>query len=152
IKYKQAEFLLDRIGHEFDGIVSGLTNWGIYVELIENKCEGMIGLREIPGDVFRFDQEKYTVIGQRTGRRISLGDELRVRVKAVDMDRRTVDFDLADEDGDVTTSGKFQRRKNPQLAGKASFKENTASKGRTTAKGKGKKQERRSTKKNGKGG
>ncbi len=151
IKYKQAEFLLDRIGQEFDGIVSGLTNWGIYVELVENKCEGMIGLREIHGDVFRFDQEKYTVIGQRTGRRISLGDELRVRVKAVDMDRRTVDFELADEDDDVTTSGKFQRRKNPQLAGRHSSKDEPATRGKATAKGKGKKQQRASAKKSGKG-
>jgi ribonuclease R len=109
IKYKQAEFLRDRIGQEYDGIISGLTNWGIYVELVENKCEGMIGLRELPGDVFRFDQERYTVVGQRTDRRFRLGDELRVVVKAVDMDRRSVDFGLA---GEVmrTTSGKFERR------------------------------------------
>lgn len=109
IKYKQAEFLRDRIGEEYDGIISGLTNWGIYVELVENKCEGMIGLRELPGDVFRFDQERYVVVGQRTDRRFRLGDELRVVVKAVDMDRRSVDFGLA---GEVmrTTSGKFERR------------------------------------------
>jgi len=109
IKYKQAEFLRDRIGEEYDGIISGLTNWGMYVELVENKCEGMIGLRELPGDVFHFDQERYTVAGQRTGRKFRLGDELRVTVKAVDMDRRTVEFGLA---GEVmrTTSGKFERR------------------------------------------
>jgi VacB/RNase II family 3'-5' exoribonuclease len=109
IKYKQAEFLRDRVGEEFDGIISGLTNWGIYVELVENKCEGMIGLRELPGDVFRFDQERYTVVGQRSSRKFRLGDELRVVIKAVDMDRRSVDFGLA---GEVmkTTSGKFERR------------------------------------------
>jgi ribonuclease R len=109
IKYKQAEFLRDRIGEEFDGTISGLTNWGMYVELVDNKCEGMIGLRELPGDVFRFDQEHYVVVGHRTGRRFRLGDELRVVVKAVDMDRRSVDFGLA---GEVmrTTGGKFERR------------------------------------------
>ena len=114
IKYKQAEYLRDRIGQEFDGTISGLTNWGIYVELVENKCEGMIGLRELPGDIFRFDQERYVVVGHRTGRRFRLGDELRVVVRAVDMDRRSVDFGLAGEvmreDGGRTTSGKFQRR------------------------------------------
>ena len=131
IKYKQAEFLLARIGQTFDGIISGLTNWGIYVELIENKCEGMIGMRDLPGDVFKFDQEKYTVIGQRTGRKFRLGDELSVTVKAVDMDRRAVDFELAEDGLPITTSGKFERRKNPQRTGK------DRSKGRTSSKGKG---------------
>jgi ribonuclease R len=109
IKYKQAEFLEARIGQTFDGIISGLTSWGIYVELRENKCEGLIGLRSIPGDVFRFDKERYAVIGQRTGRKFSLGDELEVTVQAVDMDRRTTDLVLAGEPL-VTTSGKFERR------------------------------------------
>ncbi|MBK9175348.1 MAG: ribonuclease R [Flavobacteriales bacterium] len=110
IRYKQAEYLLARIGQSFEGIISGLTNWGIYVELRENKCEGMIGLRELPGDVFRFDQERYVVVGHRTGRRFRLGDELTVTIKAVDMDRRTVAFALHGERGPVTTSGKFERR------------------------------------------
>jgi ribonuclease R len=119
IKYKQAEYLLERIGQTFDGIISGLTSWGIYIELRENKCEGLIGMRELPGDVFRFDQERYTVVGQRTGRKFRLGDEVSVTVKAVDMDRRTVDFMLAGEPL-VTTSGKFQRR--PATPRKASSK------------------------------
>lgn len=119
IKYKQAEYLLERIGQTFDGIISGLTSWGIYVELRDNKCEGLIGLRELPGDVFRFDQEKYAVVGQRTGRKFRLGDELSVMVKAVDMDRRTVDMVLAGEPV-VTTSGKFERR--PSTPRKASTK------------------------------
>lgn len=109
IKYKQAEFLSTRIGQTFTGIISGLTTWGIYVELVENKCEGLLGLRDIPGDIFRFDKEKYVVAGQRTGRRFRLGDELEVTVRGVDMDRRTTDFVLAGEPL-VTTSGKFERR------------------------------------------
>lgn len=110
IRYKQAEYLLARIGQEFEGIISGLTAWGIYVELKENKCEGLIGLRELPGDLFRFDQDRYVVVGQRTGRKFRLGDELTVVIKAVDMDRRTVDFVLNEGRGPVTSSGKFQRR------------------------------------------
>lgn len=109
IKYKQAEYLLARIGQTFEGIISGLTSWGIYVELKENKCEGLIGLRELSGDVFRFDKERYAVVGQRTGRKFRLGDELQVTIKSVDMDRRVVDFVLAGEPT-VTTSGKFERR------------------------------------------
>ena len=95
IKYKQAEYLLQRIGQTFEGIVSGLTNWGIYVELRANKCEGMISLRDIPGDLYKFDQAKYTVSGQRTGKRIRLGDELLVTVRGVDMDKRTIDLAMA---------------------------------------------------------
>lgn len=113
IRYKQAEYLLARIGQSFDGIISGLTNWGIYVELRENKCEGMIGLKELPGDVFRFDQDRYQVVGHRTGRKFRLGDELRVVIKAVDMDRRTVDLALDEGSRPVTTSGKAVR-KHPQ--------------------------------------
>ncbi len=109
IKYKQAEFLRDRVGQEFPGIISGLTNWGVYVELVENKCEGMIPMRELPGEAYRFDQDRYEVVGQRSGRRFRLGDELQVVVKAVDMDRRTVEMALAGE-AEVTTSGKFARR------------------------------------------
>lgn len=109
IKYKQAEFLQERIGQTFDGIISGLTSWGIYVELKENKCEGLVGMRDLPGDVFRFDQERYMVVGQRSGRKFRLGDELEVTIKAVDMDRRTVDMALHQEHH-VTTSGKFERR------------------------------------------
>ena len=80
------------------------------MELKENKCEGLIGLRELPGDLFRFDQDRYVVVGQRTGRKFRLGDELTVVIKAVDMDRRTVDFVLNEGRGPVTSSGKFQRR------------------------------------------
>ena len=75
--------------------MSGLTTWGIYVELRANKCEGMISLRDIPGDLYKFDQAKYTVIGQRTGKRIRLGDELLVTVRGVDMDKRTIDLAIA---------------------------------------------------------
>ena len=110
IRYKQAEYLLARIGQSFEGIISGLTNWGIYVELRENKCEGMVGLRELPGDLFRFDKERYCITGQRTGRKFRLGDEIVVTIRAVDMDRRTVDLVLKEERGPVTTSGKFERR------------------------------------------
>ena len=96
VRYKQAEYLLSRIGQTFDGVISGLTNWGIYVELRANKCKGMIPLRDLPGDAYRFDQQRYTVVGQRTGRKFRLGDELLVSIRGVDMDKRTVDLGLAE--------------------------------------------------------
>ena len=111
IKYKQAEYLLARIGQSFEGIISGLTNWGIYVELRESRCEGLIQMRELPGDVFKFDQQRYVVSGHRTGRKFRLGDEVTVTIKAVDMDKRTVDLALhGEERGPVTSSGKFVRK------------------------------------------
>jgi hypothetical protein len=146
IKYKQAEYLRDRIGQAFDGIISGLTNWGVYVELVENKCEGMIGLRDLPGDVYRFDQERYTVVGHRTGRSLRLGDELRVVIKAVDMDRRTVEFAL-EEDGGITTSGKFERRAPRGAPPKKGFrlppKSKASAKGKSGSKAGGRKGKKR---------
>lgn len=114
IRYKQAEYLKERIGQTFDGIISGMTGWGVYVELAGNKCEGFIPMKDLPGDVFRFDQERYAVVGHRTGRTFQLGDELSVVVKAVDMERRASTFSLGDgEAAAVTTSGKFQRKRQP---------------------------------------
>lgn len=98
IRFKQAEFMLERIGQTFGGIVSGLTAWGVYVELAENKCEGMIALQQLPGDHYRFDQDQYAVVGLRSGRRFRLGDELQVMVRGVDMEKRTVDFSLVEEE------------------------------------------------------
>ena len=95
VRYKQAEYLLERIGQTFEGVISGLTNWGIYVELRANKCEGMIPLRDLPGDSFKFDQTRYMVTGQRTGQRFRLGDELLVTIRGVDMDKRTVELAVA---------------------------------------------------------
>lgn len=97
IRYKQAEYLLARIGETFEGTVSGLTSWGIYVELRANKCEGMLSLRDLPGDHYKFEQERYCVVGQRSGRKFQLGDELTVKIRAVDMDKRTVDLALLDK-------------------------------------------------------
>ena len=92
IRYKQAEFLLERLGESFAGTISGITAWGVYVQLNENHCEGMIPLRDMPGDHYRFEEEKYQLVGQRSGRVFRLGDELEVTVRSVDMERRTVDL------------------------------------------------------------
>jgi ribonuclease R len=95
IKYKMAEFMKDRIGEEFDGVVSGLTEWGVYVELDETHVEGMAFLRDIDSDdYYRFDEARYEVVGRSSGIRLTLGSRVRVRVKGVDMNRRTLDFKL----------------------------------------------------------
>lgn len=94
IKYKQAEFLLDQIGVEYKGLVSGVTEWGMYVEIEENKCEGMVRLRDITDDFYTLDEKNYAIIGQRKKKVYQLGDEVQIKVKKVDLDKRQIDFTL----------------------------------------------------------
>ena len=94
VKYKQAEFLEDNIGEEFKGIISGLTEWGMYVELIENKCEGMVRLRDLTDDFYVLDEKNYCIIGQRRKKKFQLGDEVTIMVKKVDLGKRQIDFSL----------------------------------------------------------
>lgn len=90
IKYKQAEYLLDKIGGVFDGIVSGLTDWGMYVELIESKCEGMIRYNTLEGN-WSIDANNYTITNIN-GEKIRLGDPIKVVVSSVDLERKQIDF------------------------------------------------------------
>jgi len=94
VKYKQAEFLQDRTGMVYAGIVSGVTEWGMYVEIQENKCEGMVRLRDITDDFYTLDEKNYAIIGQRKKRKYQLGDEVRIKVKKVDLEKRQIDFTL----------------------------------------------------------
>lgn len=92
IKYKQVEFLMDKIGEEFDATISGVTEWGIYAEIIENKCEGMISLRDLTDDSYYFDEDSYCVRGQNTGRKFQLGDPIRIRIAAANLEKKQLDF------------------------------------------------------------
>lgn len=95
IKYKQAEYLQDKIGNVYTGIVSGVTDWGIYVEIIENKCEGMIRIGEISDDEkYSVDMSTYSIVGIESGNVIRLGDEVQVSVKSINLDKKTIDFNL----------------------------------------------------------
>jgi len=94
IKYKQAEYLEENVGNIFAGIISGVTEWGMYVELTENKCEGMIRLRDITDDFYVLDEKNYCIVGQRKQKKYQLGDEVMVKVKKVDLSKRQIDFSL----------------------------------------------------------
>lgn len=94
IKYKQVEFMASRIGENFRGVISGLTGWGMYVELTETKCEGMVSLKNIEYDRYEFDEERYVIYGARYGQEYHLGDEVEVTVVGADMIKRTLDFEL----------------------------------------------------------
>jgi len=95
IKYKQVEFMVDNVGQEFEGAISGVTEWGFYVELEENKCEGMVSIRELEDDYYEFDEDNYCIVG-RTHRKIyQLGDKVNVVVTKANMAAKQLDFVLA---------------------------------------------------------
>lgn len=96
IKYKQAEYLLDKIGEEFYGLISGVSKWGIYVELEGNKCEGMVRLQDLDDDFYYLDEDNYQVIGQRYAKQYKLGDRVRIRVKKIDLSKKQMDFKMID--------------------------------------------------------
>lgn len=96
IKYMQVKYMQDHQDREFRGVISGVTEWGIYVEIIENKCEGMVRIRDIKEDYYIYDEKQYALVGQATKNLIQLGDEVTVKVKKTDLERKHLDFDLVD--------------------------------------------------------
>lgn len=94
IKYMQIKFMKDHSDKEFVGVISGVTEWGIYVEIIENKCEGMVRIRDIKDDYYIFDDQQYAIIGERFKKMYQLGDEVIVMVKETDLIKRHLDFSL----------------------------------------------------------
>ncbi len=94
IKYKQVEFLIDRLGQEFDGVISGVTEWGFYVELNENKCEGLVPIRDLDDDYYELDEKNYCLTGRRTHRTYRLGDPVRVQIANANLERKQLDFAL----------------------------------------------------------
>lgn len=96
IKYKQVEFMKERLGEVYEGTISGVTEWGIYVEITENMCEGLVPVRDLPDDYFDFDDKNYCLIGRRTHTKYTLGDKVKVKVVRADLERKQLDFTLAD--------------------------------------------------------
>ena len=96
IKYKQVEFMGERMGQEFEGTISGVTEWGLYVEINENKCEGMIPMRELDDDYYDFDEKAYCLTGRRYHKKYSLGDPIRVKVARANLERKQLDFTLVE--------------------------------------------------------
>jgi len=94
IKYMQVKFMQDHQDEEFAGVISGVTDWGIYVEIIKNKCEGMVRIRDIKDDYYTFDQQQYALVGDVTKTMYQLGDEVIVKVKNADLVRKHLDFTL----------------------------------------------------------
>jgi ribonuclease R len=94
IKYKQVEYMSKRIGEVFHGVVSGVSEWGLYVEEIETKCEGMVRVRDMTGDFYIFNEKKLELLGQKKKKSYTLGNRVKIKVKAVDLERKTIDYTL----------------------------------------------------------
>ena len=92
IKHMQMVFMEDKVGQEYDGVISGVTDRGIYVEIVENKCEGMIRVMDIKGDYFQYDMDRHALVGERTKKIYQLGDEIKIKVKKVNVIKRFLDF------------------------------------------------------------
>jgi len=95
VKYKQVEFMSDKMGQVFDGVISGVTEWGIYVEIIENQCEGMVNVRDLADDFYEYDEENYCIRGRSTGKLYTLGDRVKVEVVKADMQKKQLDYRFA---------------------------------------------------------
>ncbi len=123
IKYKQVEFMGDRLGQVFEGTVSGVTEWGLYVEVDENKCEGMVPIRDLDDDYYEFDEKNYCLIGRRKRHVYQLGDKLTIRVARADLNKKQLDFALVGEDKPeeapvVDKNGDVRKAKKPKKSKK----------------------------------
>ncbi len=94
IKYKQVEFMTEHINEEFDAVISGVTEWGIYAEIVENKCEGMIPLRTLQDDYYEYDDANYCLVGRRRHKKYTIGDALRIRIVRANLERKQLDFEI----------------------------------------------------------
>ena len=97
IKYKQVEYMADHLGEVYDGVISGVTEWGLYVEINDNKCEGLVPMRDLADDYYDFDEKNYCLVGRRHNNRYRLGDDVKVQVARAALDRRQLDFVIVDE-------------------------------------------------------
>lgn len=99
IKYKQVEYMQSHLGETFSGIISGVTEWGLYVELSENLCEGLIPMRDLADDYYDFDEKNHCLVGRRHNHRYRLGDQVDVKVARADLEKKQLDFVLVDDKG-----------------------------------------------------
>ena len=143
VKYKQAEYLSDKLGQVFPANISGVSKWGIYAEIEGNKCEGMIPIGSLKGDYYMLDEDNYQVIGRRYGKCYKLGDPVLVRVRAVDMLKKQIDFDLVEEEFEAT--GNSSKPRNTK--GSKTRDTKTAKAKKATGKTRGKKTSNKSRKK-----
>ncbi len=124
IKYKQVEFMADHLGETYSGIISGVTEWGLYVELDSNKCEGLVPVRDLADDYYDFDERNYCLVGRRHNNKYRLGDNVTVKVARANLDKKQLDFAIVDDFGRTPDAEKKAEKlaeeinKNPDAASK----------------------------------
>ncbi|MCM1378041.1 MAG: ribonuclease R [Clostridium sp.] len=119
IRYKQVEYMRDRLGEIYEGVISGVTEWGLYVELDDNLCEGLVPIRDLAGDYYDYDEKNYQLIGRKHHHKYTLGDKVKVQVARADLERKQLDFMLITDEGNPNKplkerSGKKGGRNTPQ--------------------------------------
>jgi DNA-directed RNA polymerase subunit E'/Rpb7 len=136
----QAKYMDKYLGEEFEGIISGVTDWGVFVEIQKMGCEGLLRLAEFRDDYYILEKEHYRIVGERSGKIYSLGDTIRIYVKAVDLSKKTIDFGFAREKNQGQFLGKFHESKPFEIKTKRenSPLNSTRSTGRITSKFKAK--------------
>ncbi len=127
IKYKQVEYMNDHLGEVYTGMISGVTEWGLYVELDDNKCEGLVPVRDLADDYYDFDEKNYCLVGRRHNNRYRLGDQIKVQVARCNLDRKQLDFVIVDEKNPPRTLASLGST--PQAARQAKQKQKSKAKG-----------------------
>ncbi len=139
IRYKQVEYMRDRLGEVYTGTISGVTEWGLYVELDENMCEGLVPIRDLADDFYDYDEKNYCLTARRNHTRYTLGDRVKVQVARADLDRKQLDFALLSDDGQPLR--KRTQEQHPSPARRGNGKERR--RGRQAAKNGGRTRSRR---------
>ena len=124
IRYKQVEFMQDKLGEVYEGVISGVTEWGFYVELDENKCEGLVPVRDLADDYYDFDEKNFCLTGRKYHHKYTLGDIVRVQVARADLDRKQLDFALVTDEGNPN-------KPLPKKEAASKSRKDTSSKGKT---------------------
>lgn len=126
IRYKQVEFMKERLGEIYEGVISGVTEWGVYVELDENMCEGLVPVRDLADDYYDYDEKNYCLTGRKTHQRYTLGDHVKVQIARADLDKKQLDFTLISDSGNPNRPLKLQSgkhgRNQPRHKGKRNKK------------------------------
>lgn len=125
IKYKQVEYMADHLGETYWGVISGVTEWGIYVELDENGCEGLVPVRDLAGDYYEFDERNFCLVGRRYNNRYRLGDRIQIQVARADVEKKQLDFTVIDDAGPIANQNKRQSQNNAPNKKSGKAKEGT---------------------------
>jgi ribonuclease R len=147
IKYKQVEYMNDHLGEVYEGLISGVTEWGLFVEINDNKCEGLVPMRDLADDYYDFDEKNYCLVGRRHNNRYRLGDAVKVQVARANLDKKQLDFVLVDDKTPARTLDQLGEKVTvPQALSRKSSKTPKATKAKKNSSKKSKSKQTQKTK------